>query len=102
MRLSLEFWRIQLRRLLNLKVRLRRDCHIHVAAHFEFRLLKHDGRKGCNALRKPYAGAHDRVVAHDRLAAKNRGVRIDDDAILEGWMPLASANQVAVAVGREA
>ena len=55
-----------------------------------------------DAAGEPDAGADHRVVAHDRPAAENRGVGVDDDAVFERRMPLLPANQLALSVGREA
>src|SRR5262245_49917765 len=38
----------------------------------------------------------------NRLAAQNGRVGVDNHAILEGWMPLVTAYQVALSVGRKA
>src|SRR5436309_1628081 len=66
------------------------------------RLLQRDDSVRLDAVREPDAGADDRVMADDAFAAEDRGVGVDDDVVLERWMALHAADDVAGGVAREA
>ncbi len=55
-----------------------------------------------DALGEPDAGADDRVVADDGSPAEHRGAGVNDDAIFDRRVTLVAADELAVAVGREA
>ncbi len=82
------------------------DFRVHiirqVRSHAELRRFDRDSRVRLDALGQPYTRTDDRVVSDKRLAAKDSRTGVDHDTIFKRWMAFDVANELAIAVGREA